>query len=82
MDILSGRCRPIVDVRQSGSSPNLYEGTSVGGEHYSTAVNGSTLINTTTYSVTGLTNATTYYFTLKAVNAIGSSAPSNEAGWT
>jgi phosphodiesterase/alkaline phosphatase D-like protein len=58
---------------------NVYEGTSVGGENYSTAVNGSTLIATTTYSVTGLTNATKYYFTVKAVNAIGSSAPSNEA---
>jgi predicted RNA-binding protein with TRAM domain len=57
---------------------NVYEGTTSGGENYSAAVNGSTLLTGTTYSVTGLTNATTYYFTVEAVNAIGSSVASSE----
>ena len=33
-----------------------------------------------TYTVTGLKNAQAYYFTVKAINAIGTGAPSNEAG--
>jgi predicted RNA-binding protein with TRAM domain len=57
---------------------NVYQGTSAGGEDYSTAVNGGTLITTTTYTVTALTNATTYYFTVKAVNAVGPSVASSE----
>ena len=56
---------------------NLYQGTSAGGES-STALNGSTLISATTATVTGLTNAKTYYFVAKAVNAIGTSPASNE----
>lgn len=58
---------------------NVYEGTSAGAEDYSTAVNGSTLITTTTYTVTALNNASKYYFTVEAVNAIGPSSPSDEA---
>src|ERR1035441_1089676 len=66
-----------------GGSPitgyNLYEGATAGGENYSSPVNGSTLIKSTTVTVTGLTNSKTYYFTLKALNAVGASTPSNEA---
>jgi hypothetical protein len=59
---------------------NLFEGTSPGGES-STPLNASP-ISATSYTVSALTNATTYYFTVRALNAIGSSAPSNEASAT
>jgi hypothetical protein len=63
------------------SGYNVFEGTSPGGES-STPVNGSTFITTTNYTVTGLASGTTYYFTVKAVNAVGDSLPSNEASGT
>jgi len=48
------------------SGYQIYRGTSPGGES-GTPVNGS-LVAGTSYTVTGLTNGTTYYFTVAAVN--------------
>ncbi len=58
----------------------IYQGTSPGGET-GTPVNGSP-VTVTSYPVTGLTNGTTYYFTVVAVNAAGLSPPSDEASAT
>ena len=60
---------------------DVYEGTTSGGES-TTPVNGATLITGTTYTVTGLTNGTPYYFTVEAVNLAGSSSASSEASAT
>ena len=54
---------------------NVYEGTSPG--HVGpTPLNGSTLVSAGTYTVTGLTNGTHYYFEVTAVNGAGEGAPS------
>ena len=55
----------------------IYEGTRPGGENRN-PVNGS-LVTTTSYTVTGLTNGTTYYFRVIAVNAAGQGPLSAEA---
>ena len=59
------------------TSYNIYRGTTAGGES-ATAI-ASTNISTTSYTNTGLTNGTTYYYKVKAVNSNGTSAYSNEA---
>ena len=66
-----------------GGSPitgyDVYEGTTSGGES-TTPVNPAPLAaGTTSYTVSGLSDGTTYYFTLKVINAAGSSPASNEA---
>ena len=58
----------------------IYQGTSPGGET-GAPVSGS-LVTATSYTVTGLTNGTTYYFRLVAVNAVGLSPLSAEASAT
>ena len=58
----------------------IYQGTSPGGET-GAPVNGSP-VTATSYTVTGLTNGTTYYFQVVAVNAAGLSPLSEEASAT
>jgi Fibronectin type III domain len=55
----------------------IYQGTSPGGET-GTPVNHSPVTGTS-HTVTGLTNGTTYYFKVVAINAAGLSPPSEEA---
>lgn len=59
---------------------NVFQGTSAGAEA-STPVN-STPLTATSYTVTGLTDGTKYYFTVKAVGAGGSSPASTEVAAT
>jgi predicted phage tail protein len=64
-----------------GGSPvtgyNIYRGTSPDGES-ATPVSGSP-VKATSYQVTGLTDGTTYYFTVTAVSAVGPGRESGEA---
>lgn len=61
------------------TSYSVYMGTSAGGESSTAAQAGITGLSAT---ITGLTNGTTYYYTVKAVDAGGASAASNEASAT
>ncbi|MGO8670940.1 MAG: malectin domain-containing carbohydrate-binding protein [Capsulimonadaceae bacterium] len=58
------------------TSYNVYRGTAAGGES-TTAI--ATGIASTSYTNTGLPNATTYYYKIAAVSAAGTSGLSNEA---
>ena len=57
------------------TSYNVYRGTSAGGE----GTTPITSVTTTSYTNTGLTNGTTYYYKVAAVNSAGTSGLSNEA---
>jgi fibronectin type 3 domain-containing protein len=71
---------PVEDGGSAIAGYDVHEGTSPGGESGS-SVGG--LIAGTSYTVTGLTNGTTYYFTAVSVNGAGlQSSPSNEASAT
>jgi hypothetical protein len=58
------------------TSYNVYQGTTSGGEVQTTPV--VTGITGTSYTIPGLTNSTTYFFEMAAVNTNGTSALSNE----
>ena len=61
------------------TSYNVYQGTKSGGEG---AAPVQSSISGTSATISGLTNATAYYFTVAAVDAGGTSAPSPEANAT
>jgi len=61
------------------TSYNVYQGTSSGGENSTPVATG---ITGTSYTVTGLTNGTTYYFKVAAVSTGGTSGYSNETSTT
>ncbi len=64
-------------VAAAGASTyNLYRGTSSGGEAVAPV---ATLLTGTTYTDSGLTLNTTYYYKMTALSSIGQSAMSNEA---
>ena len=69
---------PASDGGSAIASYNIYEGTTSGGE--------TLLQNTgstgTSFTVTGLTNGTTYFFEVTAVNGVGEGPVSNEASAT
>jgi hypothetical protein len=70
---------PLNDGGSAITGYNVYAGTSSGGES-ATPLNSSPFLpGTTDYPATGLQDGTTYYFTVVAINSIGTSLPSNEA---
>jgi fibronectin type 3 domain-containing protein len=58
------------------TSYNIYRGTVSDGE--AIAAVGTTNASTTTFTDTGLTNGTTYFYNVAAINAVGTSPSSNE----
>jgi len=61
------------------TSYNVYRGTTAGGESATAIASG---ITTTSYFDAGVSNGTTYYYKVAAVNAAGTSALSGEASAT
>jgi len=61
------------------TSYNVYRSTTPGGEGTTASATG---IASTSYTNTGLTNGTTYYYKVAAVNAVGTSAQSSEISAT
>ena len=60
------------------TSYNVYSGTSAGGENTAPIAN----VQSTSYTNTGLSNGTTYYYKVVAVNGVGASAQSAETSGT
>ena len=58
---------------------NLYRSTSLPVSTSGTALNGATLLTTTNYLDTGVTNDTTYYYVLTAVDSEGHASPATPA---
>jgi len=79
---ISGITAPASNGGSAVLGYQLFQGTTAGGEG-STPVTGVQLLQTTgTYVITGLSNGTKYYFTIKAVNANGVGAASTEVSAT
>jgi hypothetical protein len=73
---------PAADGGGGNPGYNVYEGTASEGESL-TPVNATPLsASATSDTVTGLTNGTTYYFRVEAINRMGASVGSNEASAT
>jgi autotransporter-associated beta strand protein len=64
------------DEQDDAATYNVYRGTSSGGESATPIATGLT---DPTYTDTGRTNGTTYYYTIKAVNPLGTGSASSEA---
>ena len=69
---------PTANGGEPVTSYNIYEGTSSGGE----TLLCSTSTTATTFTSTGLTNGTSYYFVVTAVSLAGEGPVSNEASAT
>jgi fibronectin type 3 domain-containing protein len=67
------------DPQQDAATYNVYRGTSAGAEN-STAI--ATGLTDPSYTDTNLTDGNTYYYTIKAVNPIGTSIASAEVSAT
>jgi len=67
------------NASSGATSYNVYRGTSPGGESATAITSGLTISG---YTDSGLTDGTTYYYTVKAVDGGGSSPASNEASAT
>lgn len=85
IDLSAVAVRPTrIDLSWTDNSGNetgfvVSRSTTPGGPYATVTTVGA---NVTSYSNTGLTASTTYYYVVKASNAVGSSANSNEAGTT
>jgi MYXO-CTERM domain-containing protein len=64
---------------QYAASYSVYQGTTAGGESATPVLSG---VTGTSAVLSGLANGTTYYFTIKAVNAVGISPASGEVSAT
>ena len=72
----SGQVALTWSASTGATSYNVYRGTTSGGESTTPIASG---VTTTSYTDTGLTSGTTYYYEIVAVNAIGGSPGSSEA---
>ncbi|MGO8671924.1 MAG: protease pro-enzyme activation domain-containing protein [Capsulimonadaceae bacterium] len=75
----SGQVTLVWGAGSGATSYSVYQGSTSGGEGATPIASGLT---STTYTNTGLTNGYTYFYTVSAANAAGTSTQSNEASST